>query len=102
MGRKARLRLRRLDAELARAHPHLDQPERLIAEGAVIVDGRIVTNPASLVPVGASIVVRTPRPLRGKAKLRVALAAFDVPASSRCSSSGWPRRRPTVTGWPTP
>jgi 23S rRNA (cytidine1920-2'-O)/16S rRNA (cytidine1409-2'-O)-methyltransferase len=83
LGRKARRRLRRLDAELARAHPHLDRPERLIAEGAVRVDGRIVTNPASLVPVGASIVVRGPRALRGEAKLRAALAAFDVPVPGR-------------------
>lgn len=83
MGRKARRRLRRLDAELARAHPYLDRPERLIAEGAVLVDGRIVTNPASLVPVGASIVVRMQRPLRGEAKLRAALAAFDVPVRGR-------------------
>jgi 23S rRNA (cytidine1920-2'-O)/16S rRNA (cytidine1409-2'-O)-methyltransferase len=47
------------------------------------VDGRIVTNPASLVPVGASIVVRRPRPLRGEAKLRAALSAFDVPMPGR-------------------
>jgi 23S rRNA (cytidine1920-2'-O)/16S rRNA (cytidine1409-2'-O)-methyltransferase len=83
LGRRARPRLRRLDAELARLHPELDHVERLVAEGRVVVGGRVVTNPASLVPVGVSIIVGQPRPLRGEAKLRAALAAFDVPVGDR-------------------
>jgi len=76
MGRKRRLR--RLDALLAEAHPRLDHPERLIAEHAVLVDGRIVTNPASRVPIDASILIRARRPLRGEVKLRDAIEALGV------------------------
>ncbi|HEV8248914.1 MAG TPA: SAM-dependent methyltransferase [Gaiellaceae bacterium] len=83
MGRKGRPRLRRLGAELARLHPELQEPERLVADGCIAVDGRVVTNPASLVRAGASIVVRRARPLRGEAKLRGALAAFDVAVRGR-------------------
>ena len=83
MGRRARPRLRRLDAELARAYPGLEDPERLLVDGCVAVDGRPVTNPASLVRVGASIVLRRPRPLRGEAKLQAALDAFDAPVRGR-------------------
>jgi 23S rRNA (cytidine1920-2'-O)/16S rRNA (cytidine1409-2'-O)-methyltransferase len=83
LGRRARPRLRRLDAELARLHPDLENLKRLVIGGSVVVDGRPVTNPASLVPVGASIVVRPPRPLRGEARLRAALTAFGVSVRGR-------------------
>jgi 23S rRNA (cytidine1920-2'-O)/16S rRNA (cytidine1409-2'-O)-methyltransferase len=76
MGRKRRLR--RVDALLAEAYPRLEQPERLIAEHAVLVDGRIVTNPASRVPIDASIVIRERRPLRGEVKLCDAVDSFGV------------------------
>jgi 23S rRNA (cytidine1920-2'-O)/16S rRNA (cytidine1409-2'-O)-methyltransferase len=49
----------------------------------VLVDGRIVTNPASLVPVGSSIVIDAAKPFRGEAKLRAALAAFAVRPAGR-------------------
>ena len=84
MGRKARRRLRRLDHELARLHPSLDQ-RALIERGEVIVDGRVVTNPASLVRRGASIVVRSTRTLRGEAKLLGALDLFGVIVRGRCA-----------------
>ena len=42
------------------------------------MDGRIVQNPRSLVPAGASIVVRPRTPLRGEAKLAAALDAFGI------------------------
>jgi 23S rRNA (cytidine1920-2'-O)/16S rRNA (cytidine1409-2'-O)-methyltransferase len=78
LGRKIRRRLRPLRQELARARPDIADPVAVIAAGHVLVDGRIVTNPASLVPVGASLRVRPPRTLRGEAKLGTALAAFGV------------------------
>jgi 23S rRNA (cytidine1920-2'-O)/16S rRNA (cytidine1409-2'-O)-methyltransferase len=83
LGRKARRRLRRLDAELARLHPELEDAGRLVADGRIAVDGRLATNPASLVPFGAPIAVRRPRPLRGEPKLRSALHAFDVVVEGR-------------------
>lgn len=83
MARKARVRLRRLRDELARKHPSVTDPEAAIARRAVAVDGRVVTNPASLVREGASIALRVDRPLRGEAKLRAALAAFAVGVRGR-------------------
>jgi len=83
LGRKARRRLLPLVQELARVRPDVTNPAEAVAAGEVLVDGRIVTNPASLVWSGASIVVRPARPLRGEAKLRAALAAFDVRVSGR-------------------
>lgn len=78
MGKKARRRLRPLAVELARVRPDLADPIAAIVAGDVRVDGRIVMKPASLVPVGASIVLRPAKPLRGEAKLGAALAAFHV------------------------
>jgi 23S rRNA (cytidine1920-2'-O)/16S rRNA (cytidine1409-2'-O)-methyltransferase len=76
-------RLRSLELELARTHPAIADPQSLIAGGAVRVDGRVVTNPRSLVRVGAAIVVRVQPPLRGEAKLEAALAAFPVRVAGR-------------------
>jgi 23S rRNA (cytidine1920-2'-O)/16S rRNA (cytidine1409-2'-O)-methyltransferase len=69
--------------ELVRLHPELESPDAEIASGHVLVDGRVVTNPRSLVPPTASIVVRQERELRGEVKLRAALSAFDVNISGR-------------------
>jgi 23S rRNA (cytidine1920-2'-O)/16S rRNA (cytidine1409-2'-O)-methyltransferase len=75
-------RFRPLSAELARLRPDADAAA-LIRGGAVHVDGRIVTNPASLVRRGAAIVVREPLPLRGELKLRFALETFGVDVRGR-------------------
>ena len=83
MSRPRRKQFRKLAAELARQHPELEDVEALIEQGDVLVDGIPVTNPASLVPVGAAITLREDRPLRGEAKLRAALDAFDVPVEGR-------------------
>jgi len=83
VARKGRVPLRSLRDELVRTHPSINDPDAAIARGAVVVDGRVVTNPASLVPVGAAITLRKDLPLRGEAKLEAALAAFDVAASGR-------------------
>ncbi len=75
-------RFRPLSAELARLRPEADAAA-LIRSGAVRVDGRIVTNPASLVRRGAAIVVRERVPLRGELKLRFALETFGVDVRGR-------------------
>jgi 23S rRNA (cytidine1920-2'-O)/16S rRNA (cytidine1409-2'-O)-methyltransferase len=49
----------------------------------VLVDGRPIDNPRSLVRVGARITLRVEAPLRGEAKLRAALAAFGVSPAGR-------------------
>jgi 23S rRNA (cytidine1920-2'-O)/16S rRNA (cytidine1409-2'-O)-methyltransferase len=83
VGRKSRVRLRKLRDELVRAHPSISDPEAAIARGAVVVDGRVVSNPNSLVRQGAAITLRTDEPLRGETKLRAALGAFDVRVRDR-------------------
>ena len=61
----------------------LEDPVAAILAGHVLVDGRIVTNPRSLVRSDAAVVVRDPQPLRGETKLRGALAGLDVPVAGR-------------------
>jgi 23S rRNA (cytidine1920-2'-O)/16S rRNA (cytidine1409-2'-O)-methyltransferase len=77
------VQLRRLRDELARTHPSINDPDAVIAQGAVAVDGRIVTNGASLVRVGAAIALLSAQRLRGEAKLEAALDAFRVAVSGR-------------------
>lgn len=74
---------RRLVDELARQHPGLGDPEAAVRGGLVLVDGRYVENPASLVAAGAAIVVREEAPLRGEAKLAAAIDAFGVAVAGR-------------------
>jgi 23S rRNA (cytidine1920-2'-O)/16S rRNA (cytidine1409-2'-O)-methyltransferase len=81
--RKRRVALRALVDELARVHPELPEARERILAGDVRVDGVVRTNPASLVRVGASIVVGARDVLRGEAKLKAALSAFAVPVSGR-------------------
>lgn len=83
MGRKDRRPLRALASELRRAHPELTDPETLIRAGLVLVDGRVVVNPASLVRAGSSIALRRETPLRGRLKLRAALARFELSVEGR-------------------
>jgi 23S rRNA (cytidine1920-2'-O)/16S rRNA (cytidine1409-2'-O)-methyltransferase len=80
---KARQRLRRLVDELARTHPHLDNPEARIRAGEILVDGIVRTNPETLVRIGVSIAVRRDAPLRGELKLDAALAAFALDVRDR-------------------
>jgi 23S rRNA (cytidine1920-2'-O)/16S rRNA (cytidine1409-2'-O)-methyltransferase len=61
----------------------VEDPLTTIVAGRVLVDGRIVTNPRSLVRSEAAIVVRDPKVLRGEAKLRAALARLDVRVAGR-------------------
>jgi 23S rRNA (cytidine1920-2'-O)/16S rRNA (cytidine1409-2'-O)-methyltransferase len=69
--------------ELGRQRPDLADPAAAIAGALVVVDGRFVTNPASRVAPGCSIVVRDDAPLRGEAKLRPALQQFGVDVGGR-------------------
>ena len=64
-----------MSALVAQRWPELDA-EAEIRAGHIWVDGFPRTNPAMLVARDASVVLRTPQPLAGEAKLRAALAAF--------------------------
>jgi 23S rRNA (cytidine1920-2'-O)/16S rRNA (cytidine1409-2'-O)-methyltransferase len=69
---------RRLDDAVRDLFPAHD-PDVLIAAGEVLVDGIPVTNPRSRLRATARVTIRAATVLRGSAKLRAALAAFDVP-----------------------
>jgi 23S rRNA (cytidine1920-2'-O)/16S rRNA (cytidine1409-2'-O)-methyltransferase len=83
VGRKGRARLRKLRDELQRVHPSNINADAAIARGEVIVDGRIVSNPASLVRQDAAITLRVPKALRGEGKLRAALHCFPIDIDNR-------------------
>lgn len=83
MARKGRAPLRRLVEVVAQAHPHVDDPDRLILARRVSVDGRVMDNPASLVRSDAAITFGRETPLRGEAKLSAALERFDVSVDGR-------------------
>src|SRR5690349_3032915 len=80
---KARTRFVALVDELRRRHPELDDPIGAIRAGHVLVDGAIGHNPARRVRADASIVVQTPRVLRGTTKLQAALEAFPITIDGR-------------------
>jgi 23S rRNA (cytidine1920-2'-O)/16S rRNA (cytidine1409-2'-O)-methyltransferase len=64
-----------------RRFPGLDDPARLIKEGAVLVNGLPADNLRTRVRADAAIQIRRPRPLRGTIKLSHALTAFGVRAA---------------------
>ena len=66
---------------LARRFPGLDDPARLIKEGAVLVNGVPAASPRSRVRADAAIQIRHPRLLRGTIKLAHALTAFGIDAA---------------------
>jgi 23S rRNA (cytidine1920-2'-O)/16S rRNA (cytidine1409-2'-O)-methyltransferase len=70
--------MKRLEDLLRRGFPDLEDPAAAISRGWVLIDGRVVTNPASMVRRNASVSVRRPTRLRGQAKLGAALAALQV------------------------
>jgi 23S rRNA (cytidine1920-2'-O)/16S rRNA (cytidine1409-2'-O)-methyltransferase len=80
---RKRGKLRMLEKELARRYPELEDPAAVIASGSVLVDGFPVTNVAARVRADASVTLRAHQPLRGEAKLRAALATFDVKTAGR-------------------
>ncbi|HKP19779.1 MAG TPA: SAM-dependent methyltransferase [Gaiellaceae bacterium] len=82
MARKGRAPLRALLALVSKSHPQLDAASA-ITSGLVLVDGRVATNPQSLVRRDASITIRRDQPLRGEAKLAAALTGFGVAVAGR-------------------
>jgi 23S rRNA (cytidine1920-2'-O)/16S rRNA (cytidine1409-2'-O)-methyltransferase len=83
VARKGRVRMRPLVDVVAERHSQLGDPAQLILEGRVSVAGRVVDNPASLVRSDVPIAIVRDAPLRGEAKLRAALARFNVPVHGR-------------------
>jgi len=83
MARKSRVRLRKLRDEVARAHPSIPDPDVAIVRGRITVDGFVVVNPATLVRESAAIAMLIDEPLRGEAKLKAALAAFEIGVADR-------------------
>jgi 23S rRNA (cytidine1920-2'-O)/16S rRNA (cytidine1409-2'-O)-methyltransferase len=73
--------MRRLEDVLRRDFPDAGDPLEVIREGRALVDGRVVTNPRSMVRRGASVSVRRRDPLRGAVKLGAALDALGVDVS---------------------
>ncbi len=69
--------------EVRRSRPDIADPLEAIRSGHVLINGIAVTNPASLVRPGSSMVLRRTVPLRGEAKLKAALLAFGVPVRGR-------------------
>lgn len=63
---------------LHRRFPDLDDPARLIKEGAVLVNGVPAASPHTRVRTDAVIRMHHPRPLRGTIKLAHALTAFGI------------------------
>jgi 23S rRNA (cytidine1920-2'-O)/16S rRNA (cytidine1409-2'-O)-methyltransferase len=66
---------------LQRRFPGLDDPARLIKEGAVLVNGVPAESSRTRVRADAAIQIRHPRLLRGTIKLAHALAAFGIDAA---------------------
>jgi 23S rRNA (cytidine1920-2'-O)/16S rRNA (cytidine1409-2'-O)-methyltransferase len=83
MGTRSRSPRRELLQHLADVRPDVRHPLAAIAAGRVRVDGRITTNPRSLVRRDAAVVVDVPRTLRGEAKLAAALGAFRIAVAGR-------------------
>lgn len=65
------------------ARPDIADPTAVIAERRLIVAGRIVISPNTLVPPDAPVAVIPPRRLRGEDKLRAALDAFGIEVAGR-------------------
>ena len=83
MGATSHGKFRNVLEQLARARPDIADPEAAVMAGHVLVDGRVVTNPRSLVRADAAVVHRPTRPLRGEDKLRAALDGFAIDVTDR-------------------
>lgn len=81
---KSRAAFIALDALLARRSVHAG--EQAIKAGRVVVDGRVITNPAARVRVDASVKVQSESRLRGDIKLSHALDHFDVQIAGRVAA----------------
>jgi 23S rRNA (cytidine1920-2'-O)/16S rRNA (cytidine1409-2'-O)-methyltransferase len=63
--------------------PPVDEPERALSDGRVLVDGAVVTNPQSRVRADARVVVKEPRSAKGIDKLGLALDRLEVSVAGR-------------------
>jgi 23S rRNA (cytidine1920-2'-O)/16S rRNA (cytidine1409-2'-O)-methyltransferase len=63
--------------------PDIDDPVAAIEQRQLVVGGRLVGNPHSLVPADAPVVLRQRRPLRGERKLEAALDRFGIVVAER-------------------
>ena len=81
---KPRARFIALATLLARRKGHAG--EQLIKSGRVIVDGRVLTNPAARVRSNASVKVEPEPRLRGDIKLSHALDRFEVAVAGRIAA----------------
>ena len=68
---------------LRREFPHVDDLEAAVRAGKVQVDRVVRLNPAFPVRAGARVPVTGDHPLRGEAKLRAAIAHFQVEVAGR-------------------
>jgi 23S rRNA (cytidine1920-2'-O)/16S rRNA (cytidine1409-2'-O)-methyltransferase len=68
---------------LARRDPPIPDPLEALAEGRVLVDGAVVTNPASSVRSDARVVVQDPKRPRGVDKLGHVLGALGLELTGR-------------------
>lgn len=66
---------------LARHHVEVDS--NLISSGRVLVDGRVISNPAARVRADSALRILPNRRLRGDLKLSAALAQLEVPVAAR-------------------
>lgn len=78
MASKKRASFVALPTLLQRRFPNLVDPCEAITNGRVLVDGALITNPASRVRTDASLRILSYEPLRGTRKLRAALESFDL------------------------
>ena len=72
--------------EVLLARRNLDVDEQAIKAGRVLVDGRVVSNPAARVRSDASVRVQREARLRGDVKLSYALDRFRVPVADRVAA----------------
>jgi 23S rRNA (cytidine1920-2'-O)/16S rRNA (cytidine1409-2'-O)-methyltransferase len=80
-GRARRAPFTTLITLLKRRFPDLDDPARLIKEGAVLVNGVPAASPRTRVRADAAVRIRHPRLLRGTIKLAHGLSAFGIDAA---------------------
>src|SRR5262245_19784543 len=80
---RKRSRIVTVAESLAAQHPDVADPERAIAAGRVLVDGKPVLNPRARVAESTAIVVEPEAGLRGSAKLEAALDGFSVDVAGR-------------------
>jgi 23S rRNA (cytidine1920-2'-O)/16S rRNA (cytidine1409-2'-O)-methyltransferase len=80
MAKRSQRFVRLLDA-LSVLHPGLDDPEAVIVDGMVLVDGAVALNPRANVRHDAVIKLKQPKALQGAKKLTAALDHFNIPVS---------------------